>query len=208
MIKKPKSAGKEIYRVRIPATTGQVDFVLFLPCVALSGIIWWAGPPQPYLYHLAGWGLFLILYLAWPFLSINYLLVRSIATGHFEVALFRGRRLQWTKLAQPVAKWWNYTQLPEMENYYGSAEADPNKPKSIGTGNLDSSGIPTQITLHLKLMDEEGGSIVLYEELGNWGSAQNWQYDIELADAADISIRCRGLKKLVLWIAYNSIALD
>ena len=65
---------------------------------------------------------------------------------------------------------------------------------------MDSSGIPTAITLYIKLEDEAGNPFYLFEQKGNWASIPAWSYQLDRVEENKNAILCKGIKKLVRFL--------
>ena len=106
---------------------------------------------------------------------------------------------KWLKSVQVERWWWNYTPIKGAKEYRIDGNFDPNHPKNKGTGNIDSSGVPTEITLFIQLKANEDKRIILEERKGNWASIPPWPYALETVTTEVEGMRCRGLKKFVTW---------
>lgn len=185
------------HKIRISVTNRDLDVLLLIIGILGSAAVWYFGPAKSYIFHLVLWISLIIFYLSWSLFPIDYLLLREIDATSFQLTHFKLGKQQWSKEVQYAGKWWNYTQLPDAASRNLRHEFHPNNPKNTGTGNMNSSGIPTRITLHLKMVDQQDQPIVLYDDLGNWASIPpDWKYNIELAEAATIHICCKQLKKV------------
>ena len=149
-------------------------------------------------FYILIWSLLILTFILLYVFPLNYFLVKKVGKGWLELESFillRGRGAKRVKL---IHYWWNYTPIKNYEQV-GGDEADANYSKNIGTGNRDGSGVPTKISLHVKLRDEQGKIEILEERKGNWASIPPWTYGLDRGTPEIECIPCADLKKMMEW---------
>ena len=152
-------------------------------------------------FYLLSFPVLIIMSLYFYFLPLQCLVVRHIKDEEIDLELFNFNKLKWSKRLVMKSYWWNYTEIKDVgDNGIRQLEANPNHPKNTGTGSMDSSGIPTEITLYIKLEDKAGNFFYLFEEKGNWASIPAWPYQLDKVEEGENAILCKRLKRLIRFL--------
>ncbi|MEL6657024.1 MAG: hypothetical protein AAFR36_11290 [Bacteroidota bacterium] len=176
--------------------------LLALICLCLGGLftylVYQLSVAASSTFYILIWSLLILTFILLYVFPLNYFLVRKVGKGWLELESFILLRSGGAKRVKLVHYWWNYTPIKDYQQV-GGDEADANYSKNQGTGNRDGSGVPTNISLQVKLRDEQAQIIILEERKGNWASIPPWTYGLERCSSATACIPCTGLKKMMEW---------
>ena len=177
--------------------------LLAMICFALGGLLSYLVYQLPAAnastFYLLIWSFLILTFILLYVFPLNYFLIKKVGKGWLELEPFVFLRSRGSRRVKLVQYWWNYTPIKDYEQVGGGNEADANYPKNQGTGSRDGSGVPTKISLHVKLRDEQSKIIILEERKGNWASIPRWTYGLERCSLETECIPCADLKKMMEW---------
>ena len=94
------------------------------------------------------------------------------------------------KNIKEVSYWWNY-------NFGGNNRDEEYSSSSGSNGGLRPGSTANGLYLYIKLTDEYGDEILLFETEGNWASTPHWPYKLDTARDFEHQYDCFYLKEVV-----------
>jgi len=94
--------------------------------------------------------------------------------------------------------WWNYC-------FGGNQRSGDEGNATSNNSGLGGGGIANGVWLYLKLIDDKGNEILLYEREPNWASTPNWKYSLENTESINEKYKCFHLQKLVTQLSEKDI---